>query len=75
MLDVRIKMRLGGCSACSQNTDTDTGVGGSQEFRPRSTMRGTACLTSVCLQGDLKAAIYGQAHGVLETMFFAYRDV
>jgi hypothetical protein len=38
-------------------------------------MRGTACLTSVCLQGDLKAAIYGQARWVLETMFFGYRDV
>jgi hypothetical protein len=26
-LHVRIKMRLGGCVAFSQNTDTDTGVG------------------------------------------------
>jgi hypothetical protein len=29
----------------------------------------------VCTQGDLKAAIHGQARRVLETTFFAYRDV
>jgi hypothetical protein len=75
MLHLRIKMRLGGCAASSQNTDTDTGVGVVRSYDPRSTMRGTACLTSVCLQGDLKAAIYGQARRVLETTFFAYRDV
>lgn len=40
-----------------------------------SIMRGRACLTSVCLQGDLKVTIYGQAHRVVETTFFAYRDV
>jgi hypothetical protein len=27
MLQVRIKMRSGGCAACSENTDADTGVG------------------------------------------------
>jgi hypothetical protein len=27
MLHLRIMMRLGGCAASSQNTDTDTGVG------------------------------------------------
>ena len=27
ILRVRIMMRLGGCAACSQNTDTDTGEG------------------------------------------------
>jgi hypothetical protein len=32
MLHVRIKMRLGGCVTFSQNTDTDTRVGGRQEF-------------------------------------------
>ena len=32
MLHLRIKMRLGGCAASSQNTDADTGVGGSQVF-------------------------------------------
>ena len=38
-------------------------------------MRGTACLTSVCVQGDLKAAIYGQARRVVGTTFFGYRGV
>jgi hypothetical protein len=38
-------------------------------------MRGTACLTSVCVQGDLKAAIYGQASRVLETTFVGLRDL
>ena len=33
-------------------------------------MRGPASLTSVCVQGDLKAFIYGQARRVLETTFF-----
>jgi hypothetical protein len=32
MLRVRIRMRLGGCAACSRNTDTDRGVGGWQEL-------------------------------------------
>jgi hypothetical protein len=34
MLHLRIMMRLGGCAASSQNTDTDTGGQGSQAFRP-----------------------------------------
>jgi hypothetical protein len=50
MLHVRIKMRSGGCVAFSQNTDTDTGVGVVRSYDPRSTMRGTACLTSVWVQ-------------------------
>jgi hypothetical protein len=29
----------------------------------------------VCVQDDLKAFIYGQAGGVVETTFFAYRVV
>jgi hypothetical protein len=29
----------------------------------------------VCIQAVLKAVIYGQTRRVLETMFFAYRDV
>jgi hypothetical protein len=32
-------------------------------------------MTSVCVQGDLKAVKYGQAGRVLETTFFAYIDV
>jgi hypothetical protein len=35
MLHVRIKMRLGGCAASSQNTDANRGAGGGQEFGPR----------------------------------------
>jgi len=34
-------------------------------------MGATVCLTSVCVQGDLKAFISGQARKVLETTFFA----
>ena len=61
--------------AFSQNTDTDTGVGVVRSFDPGSITRGTACLTSVCLQGDLQAVIDGQARRVLETTSFGYRDV
>jgi hypothetical protein len=75
MLHVRMKMRSGGCVAFSQNTDTDTGVGVVRSFDPGSITRGTACLTSVCLQGDIKALIYGEARRVVGTTFFAYRDV
>jgi hypothetical protein len=71
MLHMRIMMRSGGCVAFSQNTDTDTGVGVVRRFDPGSITRGTACLTSVCVQGDLKAVIYGQASRVLETTLFA----
>ncbi len=70
MLHVRIKMRLGECVAFSQNTDTDTGGGVVRCFDPGSVTRGTACLTSVCVQDDMKASIYGQARRVVETMFF-----
>jgi hypothetical protein len=43
-LHVSIKMRSGGCVACSQNTDTDTGGGVVRRFDPGSVTRGTACL-------------------------------
>jgi hypothetical protein len=33
-------------------------------------MIGTACLTSVCIQGDLKAVIDGEARRVVEITFF-----
>jgi hypothetical protein len=72
---LRIMMRLGGCVAFSQNTDTDTGVGVVRSFDPGSVTRGTACLTSVCVQGDLEAVIYGQVRRVVETTFLGYRDV
>jgi hypothetical protein len=32
-----------------------------RRYDPRSTTRGTACLAWMCVQGDLKAVIYGQA--------------
>jgi hypothetical protein len=73
VLHLRRMMRLGGCVAFSQNTDTDTGAGAVRSFDPESVTRGRACLTSVCVQSDLKAAIYGQARRVLETTFFGYR--
>jgi hypothetical protein len=71
MLHLRIKMRLGGYAASSQNTDADTGVGGWQDLITRSIMGSPACLTSMCVQGYLKVVIYGQARRVLETTFFA----
>jgi hypothetical protein len=36
---------------------------------------GRACLTAVCVQGDLKDAICGQVSRVLETTFFGFRGV
>jgi hypothetical protein len=52
------------------------GLGGVvRGFDPGSVTRGTACLTSVCVQGDLKAVVYSQARRVVETTCFAYRDV
>jgi hypothetical protein len=75
MLRARIKMRLGGCAASSQNDDADTEGGVVRCFDPGSVTRGTPCLTWVCLQGDIKASIHGQARSVLETTSFGYRDV
>jgi hypothetical protein len=74
MLHLRIKMRLGGCVASSQNDDADTGGGVVRSFDPASVTRGTACLTSVCVQGDMKAFIYGQARRLVETTFLGWRD-
>jgi hypothetical protein len=37
------------------------GRGVVRSFDPGSVTRGTVCLTSVCVQGDLEAFIYGQA--------------
>jgi hypothetical protein len=75
MLHLRIMMRLGGCVAFSQNDDADTGGGVVRSFDPGSVIRGRACLTSVCVQGDLKAVIHTQARRVVETTFFGYRGV
>jgi hypothetical protein len=56
------KMRLGGWAVFSQNTDTDTRGRGSQEFQPPvHDERYSLPDIGVCVQGDLKAVIYGQA--------------
>ena len=55
--------------------DTDTGAGVVRSFDPGSVTRGTACLTWMCVQGEMKAFIYGQARRVLETTFFGYRGI
>jgi hypothetical protein len=51
------------------------GAGAVRSFDPGSVTRGTTCLTSVCIQGDLKASIMVRQHSALETTFFAYRVV
>jgi hypothetical protein len=51
-----IKMRSGRYAPPRQDADTGEGY---QELRPRPITRGTACLTWVCAQAVLKAAIYG----------------
>jgi hypothetical protein len=63
-------MRSGAYASSCQATD-DTGVGVVRSFDPGSITRGTACLTSVCVQSDLKAVMCGRARRVLETTFFA----
>ena len=73
MLHVGIKMRSG--QYATPRRDADAGGGVCRSFDPGSVTRGTACLTSVCVQGDLKADIYAQARRVVKTTFFAYRDL
>jgi len=68
MLHLRIMMRLGGCVAFSQNTDTDTRGWVVRSYDPGSCMRGTACLTSVCTR-RFEGLVYGQARRVVETTF------
>jgi hypothetical protein len=41
------------------------GWGAVRSFDPGSVTRGTVCLTSVCIQADLKAVVYSQATGSL----------
>src|SRR5829696_5688778 len=60
MLLLRIKMRLGGCVASSQNDDADTGGGVVRRFGPGSCMRGTARLTSVCIQAVYTSRFKGR---------------
>ena len=75
MLHVSIKMRLGRWPASSQNDDADSGGGVVRSFDPGSVTRGRACLTSVCVEGDIKALIYGQARRDVGTTFFGYGGV
>jgi hypothetical protein len=74
MLCIRIKMRSGAYASLRQDTDY-AGAGVVRSFDPRSGTRGPACLTSVCIQAVLKAAIYSQGRRVVEITFFGYRDV
>jgi hypothetical protein len=71
MLPVRIEKRSDQYAAPRQ--DADPGV--VRSFDPGSVTGATACLTSMCVQGDLKAFIYAQARRVLETTSFAHGDV
>jgi hypothetical protein len=63
MVHLRIKMRLGGCVASSQNTNTDTGGGVVRCFDPGSVTRGRTCLTSVCVQADLNVVLPVRSSG------------
>ena len=54
-----VRMRSGAYASSRQDTDYAGGV--VRSFDPGSVTRGTACLASVCAQGDLKAVIRGQA--------------
>jgi hypothetical protein len=70
MLRVRTKMRSDQYAAPRQ--DEDTGEG--QELRPRVLYERYGLPDmEVCVQGDLKAVINGQARRVVETTFFGYR--
>jgi len=52
------------------------GVGrGSRSYDSRSRTRGTARLAWMCIQGDLKAVIYGEARRGVEITFFGLRGV
>jgi hypothetical protein len=75
MLRVRIKMRLGGWESCSEDTDAGVWGGVSRSFGPESTTRDPAWLTWVCVQGDLKPVIYGQARRAFKDPFVGYKVV
>jgi hypothetical protein len=70
----RSKDALGAYASSRQDTDY-TGGGVVRSFDPGAVTRGTACLTSVCIQAVLKAVIYGQAGRLVETTFSGYRGV
>jgi hypothetical protein len=61
--------------AFSQITDTDTRGRVVRSFDPGSVTRGTACLTSVCVQRDLEAGVYAEARRAVEVPFFGYNGL
>jgi hypothetical protein len=75
MLDVRIKMRSGGCVAFSQNTGTDTGGGVVRRFDPRSATRGPVGLDSMGVLGDLGPCSMWQDLRAIEGLLFGYNDL
>jgi hypothetical protein len=75
MLDVRIKMRLGGCAASSQNTDVDTGVGVVRRFDPGSVTRGTAVQTSMCIQAGLSHCPMCKVLPAVDGSFVSYKGI
>jgi hypothetical protein len=69
MLHVSIKMRLGAYASSRQDTDTDTGAGGSQVLRPPVHDERYGLTDIDVYTSDLKAVEYGQAGRVVETTF------
>jgi hypothetical protein len=69
MLPVRMKMRLGAYASSRQDTDTDTGAGGSQVLRPPVHDERYGLTDIDVYTSDLKAVEYGQAGRVVETTF------
>jgi hypothetical protein len=66
-------MRSGQYVASRQDDDTGEGY---QELRPRVLCERYGLPDiGVCIQGDLKAVIYGRAGRVVETTSFGYRDL
>jgi hypothetical protein len=59
----RIRIIASGYRLCA-------GRGVVRSYDPRSTTGDPACLTWMCVQGDLKAVTYGQARRVVDTTFF-----
>jgi hypothetical protein len=74
MVHVRIEMRLGAYASSRQDTDY-TGAGVVRSYDPGSVTRGTACLTQVCVQGDIEALTSVQARRAAGTTSFGYRSV
>jgi hypothetical protein len=75
MLLVRMRMRLGGWAASSQNTDTDTGVGVVRSSWGRSVTRGSAVLTQVCVQADSNRCPMCKLLRAVESPLRAYNDL